>query len=322
MNKYKLPVLIKSSLKRYMSALFVFSTIGMAAVSILIFISLMRVKFIEGLLIGLCSLLMSLFMAYTYIFTSVLKKFCIEMTTEYIKVNLPFKTKMAYWREINDVYLYSHSNNTFVGILLHKDIRKKAKRTISNNFDSLYGVPPTSFQIPLLYFADVDIEKLLTTIDEQVDKNESKDYKSIENSYKDNEEESNSLIKATIASVLISVTTTIVYAFAIYKIKKNFVAIPIFGAFLVISVFNKYYVEKKFSLGIRLLLGILCLIQVPAAIIGSIIFSMGTEVTVNNVIDITLEYFTYLMRNPIEQSAVIIVAIICFAFGTIKGRVR
>lgn len=322
MNKYKLPLLIKSNLKWYMSALFVFSAIGMAAISIVIFVSITKDKFIEGLLIGLGSLLMSLLLGYPYIFASVLKKFSIEMTTEYIKVRLPFKTKMAYWREIHDVYLYSQGNKTLVGILLHKDIKKKTKRTISNNFNSIYGVPPTSFQIPLLYFADVDIEKLLRTIDEQVDLNESADYRSIENSYKDNEEQGNSLIKAAIASVIASVTTTIVYALTIYLIKKNYVVIPIFGAYLIISVFNKYYVEKKFSLCIRLLLGILCLIQVPTAVIVAIIFSMGAELSMSNVLDITLEYFTYLVRNPIEQSAVIIVAIICFAFGAIKGRVR
>jgi hypothetical protein len=316
MEQYSIPFYQKSSFKWYMNLLFLFCTLFSAAGAIFFFVIIMKDDFIMGIFGGLFMLMLSLFFAYMFIAVGILKKFHIEMTSEYINVCLPFKSKIVYWREIYEAQVYELNNNTMIAILLEKDRKKKSKRTISNNVNSLFGAPACSFQIPLRLFKDIDAQKLLLTIGEQLNKVDIK----YEINSEDYEEHDNSLIKAIITSSLFCIITSAIYGFTIYKIEVNYVVIPVFGCFLIISGFNKYYLEKSFNLTIRLWLGLICLMQVPAAIIGVIIISERYSITVNNILSVTQEYFEYLVHNPLKQVPVIIVAIICFAIGAFRGR--
>jgi len=50
----------------------------------------------------------------------------------------------------------------------------------------------------------------------------------------------------------------------------NYIVIPFFGCFVILSGFNKYYLEKSFNIFVRLWVGYICLIQIPVAIIGAL----------------------------------------------------
>jgi hypothetical protein len=322
MEQYKIPLYQKSSLKWYLNVLLIFCTLFMAAGSVLFFVVIMKDDFILGLLFGIFAFLLSLWFAYISIWGGALKKFYIEMTSEYIKVSLPFKTKVAYWREIYEAQTYEYNNNTMISILLEKDRNKKRRRTVSNSFNSMYGIPPYSFQISFMFFKDIDAQRLLFTIGEQINKVNKQDYIETESLNEDYEEYQDSIAKAIVSSILSYLFISAIYGISIYKLEKNYIVIPIFGAFLIISVFNKFYLEKSFSLSIRILLGVMCLIQVPTALITAIILSEEISISLTNILNITNEYFKYLAHNPLKQIIVIIVAIICFAIGSFKGRIN
>ncbi|KGK90120.1 hypothetical protein [Clostridium sp. HMP27] len=321
MEEYNIPFHQKSSLKWHMKLIFLLLTLFTAGGGIFMLVAVMKEEFIMGLVMGLFMLGIGFYFAYILIAVGILKRFYIEMTEEYIRVSMPFKSKTAYWREIHEAQIYEYNNNTMLAILLEKDVNKKKKRTISNNFTSLYGIPPQSFQIPLRFFSEIDTERLLLTIGEQLNKVYIEDEINIESLNEDNEELDNNIIKAIIAAVLFCVITTSVYGVTIYSLEKNYLMIPIFGCFLIIAGFNKYYLEQSFSLIIRFLMGLICLVQVPAAIILTIIISERAAITGSDILIIINEYFKYLIQNPSDQIVVIIAAIVCFGFGAFRGRV-
>lgn len=319
-EKYNIPFCQKSSFRWYLNAIFLFCTLGMAAGSVIFFVFISKDNPIEGFFFGLFSLGLSSLFGYQFISVSILKRFFIEITEEYLKFSVPFKSKKVYWREIYDVQGYNANNNTYIAILLEKDKNKKRKRTISNNFNSLYGVPACSFQIPLNLFKDIDAQRLLLTIDEQVNKIDKKDVINAENVEEIHEECGNSIVKAISVSVLSCLIIGIIYGFSIYKLEKNYLVIPILGCFLIISCFNKYYIEKSFNLLVRLLVGLICFIQVPIGLIGLFMMSSKLSFTIQNIIEIIHEYCIYLVQNLSEQIIIIIIAVVCFLLGALKGR--
>lgn len=147
------------------------SALSMAAFSVVFFLIATEDDFIIGLCGGLFMLLLSLFFAYIFIFAGVLKKFYIEITSEYIKVFSLFKPRLAYWRDVHGAQAYEINNNLMIALFLEKDIRKAKKRSLSNSLNSLLGYPGSSFQIPLNYFKEIDVERLLLIIDEQINRN-------------------------------------------------------------------------------------------------------------------------------------------------------
>lgn len=320
MKQYNIPFYQKSSLKWYINLLFLFCTLFVAAGSIFFFVIVKKDDFIIGLLFGLFFLILSSYFAYFLVWAGILKRFYIELTSEYLKFGVPFKCRTIYWREIYEVQVYESNNNIMLSILLEKDISKKRKRTIANNINSLSGVPPYSFQIPLRLFKDINPEMLLSTIGKQLNKVDIKDDKYNESLSENDELNHNSMFKAILISILFSIISSIVYGLLIYKLEKNYLILPILGCYLIIAGFNKYYLEESFNLIIRLFLGVICLIQIPTAIIGAITISEGISFSVNKIWNIACEYFKYLIHNPLEQILVIIVAIICFAIGYFKGR--
>lgn len=318
MEKYDIPFSKKSSLKLGKSIAYLFFILFMAAFSILFLFFIMKDDFIMGLLGGVFMLVLTVFFAYVFITVAILKKFYIELTSEYIKFSSPFKCKIAYWGEIYKAEAYEYNKNCAFAILLKKDVNKR--RSISSSFSSLVGIPAYSFQIPMTYFNDLDIETLLLTVEDRINNSEAVQEANDNILYDNSQDEDNNMGKAILISLLICAISSIIYGFSIYKLKSNYVVIPIFASMFIVSGFNKYYIEKFFSLIVRILLGFICLIQVPIAIIIDAIISSGLDFTGSNVLGIIIEYFRYTMSNPLSQAGTIIVAIICFYIGAFKGR--
>ncbi|GAA0177104.1 hypothetical protein SH2C18_03900 [Clostridium sediminicola] len=318
---YNLPYYQKMKLSKGLSILFSFCAIifGIGAVFFLIIVR--KDDPVFGLLYGLFMLVLSGFFVYAIMLPKIVRKGFIEITTEYIKISTQFKDYIAYWNEISDINVYKFNSNTMMGILLKKDIAKKTKRTVSNSLNSLYGYPPSSFQVSLSLFKDLDVDKLLLTIQHQVNQTNMNYDNSIDDMINDEVQVENNIFKAITGAFLLSIFLSLIYGYTIYKFETNYIAIPIFASLFIIAVFNKYYMENKFSLGIRLLLGIICLIQPFIAFVEHIMLTAKLEFTINNIMEVTIEYLKYLLDNPFEQIFVLICAIICFGMGVIKGRV-
>lgn len=324
MEQYDLPLYQRSKMKWSWNLLFIFCALLFAGFSIFSFTIMMNDDLITGLLCGLFFSIFCFFFVYIIISVGMLKSCYIEMTAEYIKVKFPFKSKAVYWNEIYKAQVYKYNNNTMITILLKKDVNKKKKRTISNNFNSIYGAPSYSFQISLMLFKDLDAQKLLLTMGEQInraDQNEDDNTDIINVGY-DANHNNNNIFMALITSILSYIIISAIYGIVIYKLETNYLVIPLFGSFLIISIFNKYYLEKAFRLSIRFTLGLICLLQIPTAIIIDIMISEKINVTAINVINVTYEYFNYIIHTPFENILIILCALGCFTIGGLKGRIK
>ena len=133
------------------------------------------------------------------------------------------------------------------------------------------------------------------------------------------------IVKAMITSILCFIVVEVVYGFSLYMLDSNYIVIPIFGCFLILSGFNKCYVEKSFNILVRIWLGFICLIQIPVAIIGlsivETIISQRIIITITDVFNIFYGYYMHILYAPSEQTELIIYAVICFLIGALKGRV-
>lgn len=321
MESYTIPYYQKAKFSVFLNFIFIFTSIMFGIGAGFCLIVMTKEQLIVGLLAGLFLLGLTIFFGYMIIFVLVLKKGYIEITSEYLEASVPFGTFRAYWKEIYEFGVFEYNNNTMLGILLEKDRYKKRKRTIGSNFNSLNGIPTCSFQISLMFFKGINIEKLLLTMEEQINKFPLDDNVTLEEMIEDNKEVENNIFKAILGSVILCIFISIVYGFSIHKLNTNYVVIPIFSSMIIISVFNKYYIEKVFSLGVRLFLGFLCLVQIPIAVVEQVMLTANIEFTISNILDITVDYFQYLIDYPSEQIAVIIAAIICFGMGLLAGRV-
>ncbi|HEY8890297.1 MAG TPA: hypothetical protein VIM70_08580 [Clostridium sp.] len=321
MNQYNTLFYQKSSFKWYMIIGCLYCFLASLAGCVFSFLNVTGEEYILMLFCGSFTLLLNLVFAYMLIYGVILKKFYIEITTEYLKVLLPFKSKTTYWKEIYNAGMYESSNNLIITILLKKDKDRKTKRTILNNLNLLFGLAPCSFQIPLLFFKDIDGEEVLSIIVKQIDKNYISNLISTE-TYKKRTE---SIIKAIITSIICFVILEIIYGFTLYMLNVNYIVIPLLGCFVILSGFNKYYLEKSFNIFVRLWVGFICLIQIPVAIIGAslveIIMQLGF-ITITDVFNFTYSSFLDFMHNPSEQTEIIIFSTICFFIGALKGRVN
>ncbi|MCR3757684.1 hypothetical protein KYB31_01585 [Clostridium felsineum] len=320
--KYDIPFLQKSNLKLKSKITYIVLTIFMLAMAAVFFTLIMQSSFIFGFLFGVFMATIGLFMGYLFIYAGLLKKFYIKMTDQYLEVSMPFKTRKAYWNEIYSVEIYRINNNTAVSILLKKDIGKARKRTVFNNFNQLYGINPYSFQISLSFFEDIDLKKFITTIEikrkENFDPNIIEENIIEDNDYKENK---NNILKAVIVSIMVTLVLGVIYGFLICNSKKNYIAIPMFGSAVIIAVFNKYYLEKAFSLIVRFVVGIVCLMQIPIAIISACLFEGGADFSISYVIYIIRAYYEYVIYDTMKAFGFIFAAVVCFGIGFFAGRI-
>lgn len=321
METYNLPYHQKAKLSKVHSFFLYFTSIFCAISAGAFFIGLTKDKLVVGLLLGFVMLAIGGLFEYVIIFIRIIKKGYIEITTDYIKVSTPYKIKTTYWRDIYEVSIYSLNNQIVMGILLKKDLEKKRKRTVLNMLNSMDGAPLVSFQVSLIFFKDIDIEKLLLTIEEQINQMPVEDDISVEEMLNKGINGENNIFKAIVSSFLFCIFISTIYGYTIYKLEENYLVIPIIASLFIIAIFNKFYIEEYFNLGVRLLIGIICLIQIPVALVEHIILLLGLKFTIRNILDVTGEYFYYIIDNPLEHIFLLLGMAICFGIGVTRGRV-
>ena len=231
---------------------------------------------------------------------------------------------MAYWTDIYNVEVYTYNNNPMLSFLLTRDLNKKTRPSISNNLNALLGMPPTSFQISLNLFKDIDIEMIYTTIVNKLDtipKNNNDMITEISNQIY--EGSNNNLLKAIILSLIFTFTIGIIYGISLCFLESNYVIIPILGSFLIIAAFDKYYLEVSFSLPVRFLVGLICSLQVPISIISAVFIDLKLLLPhskLSIILKMVISDIKNIFYNPLEYIVIIIIFIICFGMGLINGR--
>ncbi|WP_141228370.1 hypothetical protein [Anaeromicrobium sediminis] len=277
----------------------------------------MKDDLIKGLFGGGAFISLSVWACYIIISVQVLKKFSLHLTSEYIEVVLPFKATIARWEEIASVDTYYSHGNDYVAVLLKSH---KEKKSFTRNFESVFGVPSYSFQIPARFFKDVDMNRLLLTISEQINSRLANEGQHVDRITHGKDE--NNIIGALSTSGLMGLILSVVYGISIWQLEENFVFIPIFGSFLIISMFNTYYKEESFNLMARLYIGFLCLVQIPLGIILATTLETEMYFAIDDIFFVIKKYFKYVVKYPAEQWFSIVIGLICFGIGAIRGRVK
>lgn len=134
------------------------------------------------------------------------------------------------------------------------------------------------------------------------------------------EEQENSFLNAIMSALILSVLIGVVYGYTMKAWDTNLVIIPIFGAWLIIAMFNRFYVEDYFNISIRLLLGLLCFLPIPIAIIETTILEGGYPFTWDEIVVVASGYLQWMIEEPLDYLDIVIVSLMCFAIGAIQGR--
>lgn len=324
MAEYEIPFYRKSSLNKKLKLLYLFFIVFLAALSLFFFFIFKESHSFIEIFGGVFLLLTSILFLYLFITIDILNKFSIEITNEYIKVISPFSKKMAYWTDIYNVEVYVYNNNPMLSFLLTKDLNKKTRPSISNNLNALSGMPPTSFQISLNLFRDIDIEMLYNTIAKQlgaIPKNTDAMITEISNQVY--ESQSSNLPKAIMLSFVFTFIIGIIYGISLYFLESNYIIIPILGSFLVIVAFDRYYLEESFDLLIRCLVGLICSLQVPIAIVSTIFIDLKLLLPhskLSTILEMVILEIKNIFYHPLEYIVIIIIFIICFIIGLINGK--
>lgn len=262
-----------------------------------------------SMLIG-CLLLLSFacFCLYIIISVEMLKKHFIQFTDQEMIIHVPFKKKKVKWKDIHSAALLSNNNTLMLGLLLKEDLFKK--RTLLRNANALLGAD-FSFVFTVGFFKDINPDMLLKTIENKID--DSGYYERLDEEYQLSEQ---SFLKGYASSLIVSVLISVVYAFFMVVLKMDIVVIPILGSFIIIAVFNKFYIEETSKVLVRLLMGLVCIIQVPIAIVLAEIFYNDIEFRIKNIGIVSKQCFEYMTHNfNIDKGITIIIAVICFIIG-------
>lgn len=144
-----------------------------------------------------------------------------------------------------------------------------------------------------------------------------------ENSTNDFEENfGNSIVKAMFSSLILSILYGIIYGFSIYKLEKNYVVIPWFFSIVIISAFNKFCDESNFSVVIRIVLGLICSLQVLIGLSTNVFLWYELTFSLGNVVWSITEYFKFLIDPSLTEIWPIITFIICFGIGAFTGKIN
>ena len=315
MEGYDLPFYQKSSMKWYYNLFFI--TYSILLIVITIFMIEDEELCIElKWIIGSIMVSISLLMMYVVLMISILKKSYIRISDEYIEVKDLWKERKVYWNDIVLICESDDNNASTIGILLKKDLEKKMKRSISKSYRDITGESPISFKINIKYFHDIDRSKLFITIKRKIDTLEK--YEWISNEV----EEENSWIKAIVCSFLAFIVVVIIYLFILWSMDRNSFMLSIFSSYMIVSVFNKYYIEKNINLKARLYLGFLCFLQVPVAIITYTLIKSNLEPNFLNIIGVIIGYYQAMIGDMKNSILLLLSMIGCFFIGAFVGRVK
>lgn len=133
-----------------------------------------------------------------------------------------------------------------------------------------------------------------------------------------NEKKQNSLFKAMLKTLAISSLIGIAYGMLNYTLSTNFIIMPIIGVAAVSYVYNTNYHEEYINIPIRLLLGMLCSMQILIAFFVCEIAYSEVPLYPANLQLIISEYMRYTLENPMKQAAPLFLMAICFAYGALQ----
>lgn len=322
MEKYELPFYKRSSMKFGKKIFWALMGMFFILLSLVGFLLMTEDSLVMGGFTGSISFLVSLMSFYVLIFVGVLGKFYIKINEESIEISQMFFRKKVFWKEIACIYAYEVNSNIFIAVLLKKDVKLKMKKGFNNSMNEIIGEPPASFKINVSFFSDIDISKLCNTIQERIEKSSIEDdIVSIDNIGYEDDFDENNIIKGVLASFILMVLTSVVYAYSIEFLEKDYIILPIFASMFIISIFNKYYIENKLSVFVRLYLGIICFMQVPLSIILSKMFIHNLTFKFEIIQAVIKSNIDFYKNNLIDFIIVIVVGAICFSLGFFQSRV-
>lgn len=263
---------------------------------------------------------------YIWIYTGILKKQYLELTEDDIIIKTPFGTKTIKWNQVHDIEVFTQSHNTMLGIILKEKVRNH-KQTFWTLINDMCG-GMFSVRIALSQFPDINIETLYTTmINKLKTPNKNSTYNIVESvdSVESNivntdvKLPSNNFLITIIKLLLLSIGIGLAYGISIYILNINIVIIPILGSMAIIYFYSKLYKEEKITAFRRIVVGLICALQVFIAVILTGFLDSELSINMNNLVNITKEYFSYLITHPFDQGIVIIISIFCFGYGMLQG---
>lgn len=280
-------------------------------------------KDIEVILLKILFAIIGAFYFYIWLFTGVLKKQYFELTEDNIRIKALFRLIEIRWNQIYDVQVFTQSHNTILGIVLKEKVRKR-KETFWNLINDMYGGMFT-VRIAFSQYPHIDIERLYSTITDRLIKaneNSSSNLSDNIDSYSVKPEEdivTTNIMITLLKLTLLSIGIGLGYGFSIFLIKANIVIIPIFGSMAILYFYSKLYKEEKINVLIRILIGLICTIQVFIGVIVTVILESKFSINIHNIIYLTRQYFEYLIKHPLDQGIIIFIAILCFGYGAFQG---
>ncbi|MDP4143382.1 MAG: hypothetical protein Q8936_02700 [Bacillota bacterium] len=150
MEPYSIPYYQRSGFKWYYNILYSFCIPFCFAGAIFFITVVSKDDFSMSVFFALFSAALGVLFSYMFVGVSILKKCYVKMTEDYIETFNMFKKRRIYWNEIYDINMYKQNNNLTLAILLKKDRAKKMKRTVNNNFNSIYGLSIYKFNMNFL----------------------------------------------------------------------------------------------------------------------------------------------------------------------------
>jgi|GEM_PF-3871046 len=272
---------------------------------------------IVWIIVGTVLMLSSLFIIIVLFSVSKLGKISIELDEQSITINSLLNSKRFNWCDIKEVFVYQVNNNNFIGLQTYEDEKKK---TFGKSLNTSLGYPSPSCAIVTSMYSNIDLQDFLETIEKMVNSKQPTVQESIV--LPDHEiEESKSLIKTYILALLTAIICGIVYGISIALLEVNILLVPILSSYVVIAVFNKHNPVIEHQFITKLLIGFICFVQVPVGMITSLMIVLKVPISIENIINLTQEYSSYLISDLGANIGIFIAAIFCFVIG-VKVKIR
>jgi hypothetical protein len=312
---YSLPFIMHSSYKFGMHLLLL--------IFIILFAAIWFFPDIFGIIFRLFSLTLSLFLAYMWIYIGILKKVYVKLTEDEISFKTMFGLKTIKWTDIAYVETFSMGKNLLIGII-SKEKLKKRKENFLTAISDLYG-GEYSLSIPLQNFPEAKPEKLYSTIfniaQEKYRQNCSEEEImniSSENNVEDKQID-NSFVTPIIMALIVSLISGAIYGLSIYLLKNNFIVIPFLGMIAIEYAYYKTCQEKRTNIFMRFYVGILCVLQIFAALLTALLMENTNLIKVIGIWNTISDCVKYIVKYPKEYDIYYILGVIIFFFGAFSG---
>lgn len=313
-GQYAIPITIRSGFKPHLHILFVFFSVLFIAS---IFLPIDDPMFV---FIKIFSFVLGMFFLVMWLYTGVLKKTAVILNRESITFKTIFGEKSVQWAEIALIQTYSQSNNTFIGIVSKRKLKKRKDNFLgflSDIFGATYEI-----SIPLNNFPKADPERLYATIDHMVQTHQSENIEPTEPPYSDPDSETikeRSTIAALFKSLLVSLIIGLVYGISISLLQVNFLLIPMLGFLWILYTYSKNCNEATNRLPARLILGLICSVQVLFAPLVSLLIDNRGLFGSYGIMDVVYSCIRYMAEHPDDLMRNYVFAAIFFIIGITSG---